>query len=609
MIVCPETLIYSCTKGGIMRSWLFSAVLMIATIVAPGGLWGTVTVNTGSVKYTLAENYHGVNMVAYWEQNGNERSPGSSVALTNANVQLIRFPGGVPGNSYDWANPFKNCQTNTDQLWAWAQPTGGKLLIETNHHLPCSKAAAWATYCLGKNIPVPLWEVGNEPDLEVNLQGVWGNITGIRTALKAYFDSANAQLPLIHASYPGSIVMFQGGMNESYWNPPTQAAGWGCGMLQATMASCPNAEAISLHWYLGNGGNNGWNGMKSVAQDWPAKMANIRAQCPTKPIYITEWSCLGPGFGDIGSYQTAIGLALANADVIGQFCELGIAGHTMFGAHHRIDGNWGILGVDANDFRGADEPSPLYFVIPLWTKMGNMVCATTNTENARTTLSAYGHKKADGSVQVMLINKTAAPINEVIAFQGYDPTGKSVGVFELKPQMTLPAIGHWAVSRQAAPHMVSISDPVAGAHYVLNPAKKTARKFTPPANAQGSWRKSRGASGFATQRQAETMTVSLGTQTINGVSAEGTRYTRTIPAGAIGNQNAIQIVTERWYSAELQTYVMTKRTDPREGTTITQLTNIQRQEPDASLFTVPPDYTVKEGEARRGFHGAAQPMQ
>ncbi len=175
--------------------------------------------------------------------------------------------------------------------------------------------------------------------------------------------------------------------------------------------------------------------------------------------------------------------------------------------------------------------------------------------------------------------------------------------------ITLPAIGHWAVSGQAAPHMVSISDPVAGANYMLNPSKKTVDKFTLPANGERSWRKGRGGADFTGERKKETTTVSLGTQTINGVSAEGTRYTRTIPAGAIGNQNAIQIVTERWYSAELQTYVMTKRTDPREGTTITQLTNIQRQEPDASLFTVPPDYTVKEGEARRGFHGPAQPMQ
>jgi hypothetical protein len=40
---------------------------------------------------------------------------------------------------------------------------------------------------------------------------------------------------------------------------------------------------------------------------------------------------------------------------------------------------------------------------------------------------------------------------------------------------------------------------------------------------------------------------------------------------------------------------MIKRSDPLMGETTFQLTNIQKQEPDASLFQVPPDYTVKQG--------------
>jgi len=35
---------------------------------------------------------------------------------------------------------------------------------------------------------------------------------------------------------------------------------------------------------------------------------------------------------------------------------------------------------------------------------------------------------------------------------------------------------------------------------------------------------------------------SLGTQAINGVNAEGTRITHTVPAGQIGNDKPIQIV-------------------------------------------------------------------
>jgi len=87
----------------------------------------------------------------------------------------------------------------------------------------------------------------------------------------------------------------------------------------------------------------------------------------------------------------------------------------------------------------------------------------------------------------------------------------------------------------------------------------------------------------------------LGTQNIEGVAAEGTRTTITIPAGEIGNDRAIEIVSERWYSPELQLVVMTRHSDPRSGETTYKLTNINRTEPAKSLFEVPGDYTIKEG--------------
>src|SRR5580692_4644164 len=94
---------------------------------------------------------------------------------------------------------------------------------------------------------------------------------------------------------------------------------------------------------------------------------------------------------------------------------------------------------------------------------------------------------------------------------------------------------------------------------------------------------------------------SLGTQTINVLVAEGTRTTHTIPAGQIGNEKALQVVSERWYSADLQIVLKSTRTDPRFGTTTYTVTNIQRTEPAASLFTVPANFTVQAGG--RGFGG------
>lgn len=93
------------------------------------------------------------------------------------------------------------------------------------------------------------------------------------------------------------------------------------------------------------------------------------------------------------------------------------------------------------------------------------------------------------------------------------------------------------------------------------------------------------------------VTESLGKQMIEGVEAEGTRSTVTFPAGAMGNERPINIVSERWYSPELQTVVMTKHSDPRFGETSYRLTNINRNEPARMLFEVPSDYTLKAEES------------
>jgi TonB family protein len=99
-------------------------------------------------------------------------------------------------------------------------------------------------------------------------------------------------------------------------------------------------------------------------------------------------------------------------------------------------------------------------------------------------------------------------------------------------------------------------------------------------------------------RNQEARTESLGKQNIEGVEAEGTRSTITIPAGEIGNERAIEIVNERWYSPELQTVIMTRHNDPRTGEATYRLTNIDRSEPAKSLFEVPADFKIQEFGSR-----------
>jgi len=89
-------------------------------------------------------------------------------------------------------------------------------------------------------------------------------------------------------------------------------------------------------------------------------------------------------------------------------------------------------------------------------------------------------------------------------------------------------------------------------------------------------------------------TEALGKQMIEGVNADGTRFSTTLETGAVGNDRPIQMVNERWYSSELQTVIMTKHSDPRTGEEIFRLTNVSRTEPGADLFQVPANYQLSD---------------
>jgi hypothetical protein len=93
---------------------------------------------------------------------------------------------------------------------------------------------------------------------------------------------------------------------------------------------------------------------------------------------------------------------------------------------------------------------------------------------------------------------------------------------------------------------------------------------------------------------AKSSTAPLGVRDFEGVRAEGKSTRYTIPAGEIGNKNAITVATESWYSPDLQATVYSKHSDPRSGETVYRMTNIKRGEPSASLFTVPEGYSIKE---------------
>jgi hypothetical protein len=206
-------------------------------------------------------------------------------------------------------------------------------------------------------------------------------------------------------------------------------------------------------------------------------------------------------------------------------------------------------------------------------------------------------------------------------------------------EQSLSRIGPYS-SAGDTPNTILINDPVGEVNYILEPQSRIARKMNLPRKkvdvrlspedaaklrgvhvasgpiteehhkiaqekmAQISVNQPGGGGGLVIARSENgkpriaPQKESLGKQVIEGVEAEGTRMTITIPAGDIGNEMPIQIISEQWYSPEMHLVIMSRHSDPRTGERTYRLTNISRTEPASSLFEVPSDYTIRENASQ-----------
>jgi hypothetical protein len=194
-------------------------------------------------------------------------------------------------------------------------------------------------------------------------------------------------------------------------------------------------------------------------------------------------------------------------------------------------------------------------------------------------------------------------VNKTSSFVARDSQGRT------RRETDLHRIGTMQVD---SPKTVFINDPTKHTQYIFSPGGEA----TKVVRSEGNWKESPQIielRGQREQRLKEKVIVNvqgahegqqskesseqvkhedLGTQTIEGVSAQGKRETVTIPAGQIGNERPIEIVTETWFSPELHTMVLRKHSDPRMGDSSYRLTDIKRNEPDAALFQPPPGTKV-----------------
>jgi hypothetical protein len=145
---------------------------------------------------------------------------------------------------------------------------------------------------------------------------------------------------------------------------------------------------------------------------------------------------------------------------------------------------------------------------------------------------------------------------------------------------------------------IFLEDPTTNSFWVMDPGSKTSRHLTnmtyrkiertePEPHPTGP------AMLPKLDESRAIVTQDLGQKTIEGVQCNGKRDTITIPAGQIGNEQPIVIVTETWLSSALEAVVQSSTNDPRFGQTTYQLHNIKLGEPARQLFDPPANFQVE----------------
>lgn len=101
-------------------------------------------------------------------------------------------------------------------------------------------------------------------------------------------------------------------------------------------------------------------------------------------------------------------------------------------------------------------------------------------------------------------------------------------------------------------------------------------------------------SGELSDKQGSYSHQYLGKQFVSGVETVGVRDTTTYNPGTFGNDRAMTVEREEWYSPQLDLNLLSVRSDPTTGKQTFTATNVTLGDPDPGLFELPAGFTVAD---------------
>jgi alpha-L-arabinofuranosidase len=387
-------------------------------------------------------------------------------------VSVLRMPGGSWGNFYDWLG----CETDNDQrastdgcYWPWAaRPSDfAKLLRETGQSgmwivsmQGTSKEAAalvaffngevsdtrpigidvngrdwltvghWAQLRSDHGSPEPLgvrlWEIGNEiygakpatggPDCApFGWEEVWTCDGDEYVHGDGQHEGYLAFREEMRKVDPDIMVGAVGVPKQSDWND------WG----NKVIAGAGDVmDFYSIHYYAYSSDTSDYTDVLAQPQSiWKPMMDDVRSaferHSPGRqvPVAITEYNLFA--FRELDSHQLMAKAvnALYMADTLGQLAQNGFGMANQYDLANGDDGS-GTADVYGMLHGNTLERAPQYYAFSLWARFGSQLLPVRSRFDAAHTLSVYAGRSEDGTISVMAINKSDAPLDVTIQIDG-----------------------------------------------------------------------------------------------------------------------------------------------------------------------------------------------
>ncbi len=432
---------------------LVPAVAVVGAAAAPAAASDAaavdVTVNAHEGLGTIPATGFGLNS-AVWDSQMNV--PAVQDLLAQANIGMLRYPGGSYGDAYHW-------QTNTvdggyvapgtdfDSFMGTVQKIGAQPILIANYGTGTpAEAAGWVKYAnVTKGYGGKYWEIGNENYGNGYYGSAWEADDHASKSPTTYADNVLQYVSAMKAVDPtikiGAVLTLPGN-----WPDSVVAGGDSADWNRTVLSIAGSAvDFVIVHWYP-----NGQGAATALAEpdQLTGELAQLRdeidqyagANGPNIGIALTEMNS--------GVDTTTQPDALFGADAYMTALEQGVFTVDWWDTHNGAtavstapDGatdfdDWGILSSGTGSCVGSvcepalNTPFPPYFGISMLSKLGRPGDQMVRAGTDQSLVSAHAVLQANGDLAVQLTNKdpnNAYPIS--LHYTGFTPSAATPTVY------------------------------------------------------------------------------------------------------------------------------------------------------------------------------------